>query len=56
MSNSSTKLKTSLFSLTDLIKVVVDTLQSWSDNRIILRTDDIIIEEIEIIDEEGHLI
>ena len=38
------------------IDLVVDTLQLWTDNRIILRNDDTIIEEIEIIDEESMLI
>lgn len=38
------------------IELLVDSLQPWTDNRIILRNDNIIIEEIEIIDEESLLI
>ena len=40
----------------DKINLIVDTLQLWTDNRIILRNDDTIIEEIEIIDDESMLI
>jgi len=40
----------------DNIDLFVDTLQLWTDNIIILRNDDTIIEEIEIIDDESMLI
>lgn len=38
------------------IELFVDTLQLWTDNRIILKNHDIVIEEIEIIDDESILI
>ena len=38
------------------IELFVDTLQLWTDNRIILKNDDIVIEEIEIVDDESMLI
>jgi hypothetical protein len=38
------------------IELFVDTLQLWTDNRIILKNHDIVIEEIEIIDDESMLI
>lgn len=38
------------------IELFIDTLQLWTDNRIILKNHDIVIEEIEIVDDESLLI
>jgi hypothetical protein len=35
---------------------MVDPYMRWDDNKIILKNDDLVIEEIEIIDEENILI
>ena len=38
------------------LQIMVDPYMRWDDNKIILKIDDLVIEEIEIIDEENILI
>ena len=38
------------------VDLIVDTLQLWTDNKIVLRNDNTIIEEIEIVDGDDMLI
>jgi|SRR5574344_1442174 hypothetical protein len=40
----------------DELQIMVDPYMRWDDNKIILKNDDLVIEEIEIIDEENILI
>jgi hypothetical protein len=40
----------------DELQIMVDPYMRWDDNKIILKNNDMIIEEIEIIDEENILI
>ena len=49
------KYKTYKIGKLENIQMMVDPNMKWTDNRIILKNDDILIEEIEVIDQENLL-